>query len=128
LFSDVRVSRVGDRVVITVTENNVINRVAFEGNSAVKTETLTTEVQSKSRGPYSKAMVDADIERIKDVIAVPAVRQPRSLPGRSICQTASSMSSSPSTKAERPALRQSISSATRSILPASSVNSWRRRR
>ena len=67
LFSDVRVSRVGDRVVITVTENNVINRVAFEGNSAVKTETLTTEVQSKSRGPYSKAMVDADIERIKDV-------------------------------------------------------------
>ena len=67
LFSDVRVSRGGGRVVIIVTENNVINRVAFEGNSKVKTETLTTEVQSKSRGPYSKAMVDADIERIKDV-------------------------------------------------------------
>jgi outer membrane protein insertion porin family len=67
LFSDVRVNRGGGRVVIIVTENNVINRVAFEGNSKVKTETLTTEVQSKSRGPYSKAMVDADIERIKDV-------------------------------------------------------------
>jgi outer membrane protein insertion porin family len=67
LFSDVRVSRAGGRVVITVTENNVINRVVFEGNSKVKTETLTGEVQSKSRGPYSKAMVDADIERIKDV-------------------------------------------------------------
>jgi outer membrane protein insertion porin family len=67
LFSDVRVSRAGGRVVITVTENNVINRVAFEGNSKVKTETLTAEVQSKSRGPYSQAMVDADIERIKDV-------------------------------------------------------------
>ncbi len=67
LFSDVRVSRSGDRVIITVTENNVINRVAFEGNSKVKTETLTAEVQSKSRGPYSQAMVDADIERIKDV-------------------------------------------------------------
>jgi outer membrane protein insertion porin family len=67
LFSDVRVSRAGGRIVITVTENNVINRVVFEGNSKVKTETLTGEVQSKSRGPYSKAMVDADIERIKDV-------------------------------------------------------------
>lgn len=67
LFSDIRVSRAGGRVTISVTENNVINRVAFEGNSKVKTETLTAEVQSKSRGPYSQAMVDADIERIKDV-------------------------------------------------------------
>jgi outer membrane protein insertion porin family len=67
LFSDVRVSREGGRVIIAVTENNVINRVAFEGNSKVKTEQLTAEVQSKSHGPYSKAMVDADIERIKDI-------------------------------------------------------------
>ncbi len=67
LFSDIRVSRAGGRVIISVTENNVINRVVFEGNSKVKTETLTSEVQSKSRGPYSQAMVDADIERIKDV-------------------------------------------------------------
>ena len=67
LFSDIRVSRAGGRVIISVTENNVINRVVFEGNSKVKTETLTAEVQSKSRGPYSQAMVDADIERIKDV-------------------------------------------------------------
>ena len=67
LFSSVKVSRAGGRVVISVTENNVINRVAFEGNSKVKTETLTAEVHSKSRGPYSQAMVDADIERIIDV-------------------------------------------------------------
>src|ERR1700724_3822396 len=67
LFSSVKVSRAAGRVVIKVTENNVINRVVFEGNSKVKTETLTAEVKSKSRGPYSQAMVDADIERIKDV-------------------------------------------------------------
>ncbi|MCI0599235.1 MAG: outer membrane protein assembly factor BamA, partial [Beijerinckiaceae bacterium] len=67
LFASVKVSRAGGRVVITVAENNVINRVAFEGNSKVKTETLAAEIQSKSRGPYSRAMVDADIERIKDV-------------------------------------------------------------
>jgi outer membrane protein insertion porin family len=67
LFSDVRIHREGGRLVVHVTENNVINRVVFEGNSKVKSETLTTEVASKSRGPYSQAMVEADIERIKDV-------------------------------------------------------------
>ncbi len=67
LFSDVRVAHEGGRVVIIVTENNAINRVVFEGNSKVKTEVLSAEVQSKSRGPYSQATVDADIERIKDV-------------------------------------------------------------
>src|SRR5580658_7241388 len=51
LFSNVRVSREGGHVVIVVTENNIINRVAFEGNSKVKTETLQAEIQSKSRGP-----------------------------------------------------------------------------
>jgi outer membrane protein insertion porin family len=67
LFSDVRVSHEGGRVVIIVTENNAINRVVFEGNSKVKTEILSAEVQSKSRGPFNQATVDADIERIKDV-------------------------------------------------------------
>ena len=67
LFSDVRVRREGARVIVAVTENNIINRVAFEGNSKVKTETLSAEVQSKSRGPYSPTAVEADIERIKDV-------------------------------------------------------------
>jgi outer membrane protein insertion porin family len=66
LFADIKVRREGARVVIAVTENNTINRVVFEGNSKVKTETLSAEVQSKSRGPYSQATVDADIERIKD--------------------------------------------------------------
>jgi len=67
LFADVRVRREGNHVTVSVTENNIINRVAFEGNSKVKTETLQAEIQSKSRGPYSRATVDADIERIKDV-------------------------------------------------------------
>jgi outer membrane protein insertion porin family len=67
LFSEVRVHREGGRVVVSVAENPVINQVVFEGNSKVKTEMLDTEVASKSRGPYSQAMVDADIERIKDV-------------------------------------------------------------
>jgi outer membrane protein insertion porin family len=67
LFSSIKVKRAGGSVVISVVENNVINRVVFEGNSKVKSETLQGEIQSKPRGPFSQAMVDADIERIKDV-------------------------------------------------------------
>jgi outer membrane protein insertion porin family len=67
LFSSINVGHAGGSVVITVVENRVINRVVFEGNSKVKSETLAAEIQSKSRGPFSQAMVDADIERIKDI-------------------------------------------------------------
>ncbi len=67
LFSSINVRRAGGSVIISVVENKVINRVVFEGNSKVKPETLQAEIQSRSRGPFSQAMVDADIERIKDV-------------------------------------------------------------
>ena len=67
LFSDVRVSREGGRIVVHVSENGVINRVAFEGNKKVKSEQLEAEIQSKSRGPYSQALVDADIQRLTEV-------------------------------------------------------------
>jgi outer membrane protein insertion porin family len=66
LFSDVRVRQGRGGLVVTVVENSVINRVAFEGNSKLKGDQLSQEVQSKSRGPYSPITVQADIERIKD--------------------------------------------------------------
>ena len=67
LFSSVKVSRGGGGVVITVDENRSINRVVFEGNSKVKSEQLAGEITSKTRGAYSPTIVNADIERIKDV-------------------------------------------------------------
>ena len=36
LFSDVRIARRGAQIVVTVVENNSINRVAFEGNRKVE--------------------------------------------------------------------------------------------
>ncbi len=66
-FSDVRVSQAGGRIVVQVVENGFINRVAFEGNKKVKSEQLEAEVTSKSRGPYSPAIVQADMQRILDV-------------------------------------------------------------
>jgi outer membrane protein insertion porin family len=67
LFSDVRINRQGGRLVVTVVENPVIGRVAFEGNKKVKDEQLSSEVQSKPRGTLSRPMVQADAQRISEI-------------------------------------------------------------
>ncbi|MCK0208431.1 outer membrane protein assembly factor BamA [Starkeya koreensis] len=67
LFSDVSISSRSGRLVVTVVENEVINRVAFEGNKKVKDDQLSGEVQSKARAPLSKTTVQADTQRIIDV-------------------------------------------------------------
>lgn len=67
LFSDVRINRSGNRLIVSVVENPVINRVAFEGNKKAKDEQLKTEVQSKPRGTLSKPTVQADVQRIIEI-------------------------------------------------------------
>ncbi len=67
LFSDVNISQQGGRIVVRVSENEVINKVAFEGNKKVKDEVLAGEVQSKPRGTLSKSTVQADTQRILEV-------------------------------------------------------------
>ena len=68
LFQDVKINRgVGGRIVVSVVENAVIGRVAFEGNKKVKDEQLTAEIQSKPRGTFSRAMVQADTLRIAEI-------------------------------------------------------------
>src|SRR5262249_22425980 len=67
LFQDVRISRAGPRIIVTVVENPVINRVAFEGNKKVKDEQLSAEVQSKARGTLSRPMVQSDAQRIAEI-------------------------------------------------------------
>ena len=67
LFSDVHINQTGGRLVVTVVENPVINRVAFEGNKKAKDEQLKIEVQSKPRGTLSKPTVQADVQRIIEI-------------------------------------------------------------
>ncbi len=67
LFSDVRVDRSGADIVVTVVENPVINQIAFEGNSEIDTETLRNEVQLKPRSVFTRARVQADVQRVLDV-------------------------------------------------------------
>ena len=67
LFQDVRITPAGGRILVTVVENPVINRVAFEGNKKVKDDQLNSEVQSKSRGTLSRPTVQADVQRIVEI-------------------------------------------------------------
>ena len=67
LFQDVRINRSGSRLIVTVVENPVINRVAFEGNSKLKDDQLTNEVQSKTRGTLSRPTVQADVQRLVEI-------------------------------------------------------------
>jgi outer membrane protein insertion porin family len=67
LFADVRISHSGNRIVVTVAENPVINRVAFEGNKKAKDEQLLAETQSKPRGTLSRPTVQADVQRIIEI-------------------------------------------------------------
>jgi outer membrane protein insertion porin family len=67
LFQEVRPSIQGGRLIITVVENPVINRIAFEGNKKVKDEQLKSEIQSKERGTLSRPVVQADVARLVEV-------------------------------------------------------------
>ncbi|ABD87995.1 outer membrane protein assembly factor BamA [Rhodopseudomonas palustris] len=67
LFQDVRINQAGGRLVVTVVENPVIGRVAFEGNKKVKDEQLSAELQSKPRGTLSRPMVQSDALRIAEI-------------------------------------------------------------
>jgi outer membrane protein insertion porin family len=64
LFQDVRIRREGATIVIIIVENPIVSRVAFEGNREIDDETLTSEVQLKPRAVYTRARVQADVQRI----------------------------------------------------------------
>ena len=67
LFQDVRISQAGGRLIVTVVENPVIGRIAFEGNKKIKDEQLSSEIQSKPRGTLSRPMVQSDAQRIAEI-------------------------------------------------------------
>jgi outer membrane protein insertion porin family len=66
LFSDVnyRFNEANGTLTIRVTENPIVNQVVFEGNSKVSDKDLTKEVQIKPRSVFTRAKVQADVQRI----------------------------------------------------------------
>ena len=65
LFADVKIDlqQNGD-LVVRVVENPIINRVIFEGNSALKEEKLRDEVTIRPRGIFTRAKVQSDVQRL----------------------------------------------------------------
>ncbi len=64
LFADVKINWNGSVLTINVVENPIINRVVFEGESKVSEKDLTKEVQLKPRMVFTRAKVQADVQRI----------------------------------------------------------------
>lgn len=69
LFADVWLRREGDTLIVTVRENPIVNRVAFEGNRAVGDEVLRGEIQLRPRAVFTRAQALADRQRLLDVYA-----------------------------------------------------------
>ena len=65
LFSDVKIDlQPNGDLLVRVVENPIINRVIFEGNSALKEEKLKDEVTIRPRGIFTRAKVQSDVQRI----------------------------------------------------------------
>lgn len=64
LFADVTLRRQNDSLIVTIVENPVINRIAFEGNQKVETADLETEVALRPRVIYTRTKVQNDVQRV----------------------------------------------------------------
>ena len=67
LFADVQIQQSSGIVTVKVVENPIINRIAFDGNSKVSNKTLDEEVQLKPRMVFSRAKVQADVQRVLEI-------------------------------------------------------------
>ncbi len=67
LFADVSLRRQGDTLIVTVVENPVINRLAFEGNGEVDTADLRAEISLRQRVIYTRTKVQKDVKRILSI-------------------------------------------------------------
>lgn len=66
-FTDVRVERSGEALVVTVAENPIVNRIAFEGNRRIEDDVLEGEIGLKPRQVYTRTRVQADMARILEL-------------------------------------------------------------
>jgi outer membrane protein insertion porin family len=69
LFSNVTLRREGNTLVVTVTENPIVNKVAFEGNHKVTDEQARTVVQLRARAVFTPAQAQDDRQRLLDAYA-----------------------------------------------------------
>ncbi len=51
---------------MSVSENQLINQVVFNGNRKIKDDKLAAVVRTQPLGPYNQELINADIERIRE--------------------------------------------------------------
>ena len=64
LFSNFSIRNDAGNVVITVTENPVINRIVLEGNKRIKNDKIVPEIKLSARQIFTRSKVRADVSRI----------------------------------------------------------------
>ncbi len=65
LFSDVKLEmQPNDVLLIEVVENPIVNRVLLEGNRRLKDDKINEEIQLAARTIYTRAKVQADVQKI----------------------------------------------------------------
>jgi outer membrane protein insertion porin family len=67
LFDDVQIIPEGDRLIVRVVENPIINRIAFEGNRRLDDSVLEAEIQLRPRIVYTRARVQNAVNRILEL-------------------------------------------------------------
>lgn len=68
-FADVRLDRRGNTLIIQVRENLLINKVSFEGNSALPDKDLKAETSSSVRSVLTRTKVASDVAAMKELYA-----------------------------------------------------------
>jgi outer membrane protein insertion porin family len=67
LFRDVTIGRENGTLVISLVENPIINRIAFEGNRRIDDEDLSAELQLRPRVVFTETRVQNDVQRILEI-------------------------------------------------------------
>ncbi len=67
LFADVRMNWDGSTLTVRVVENPILNQIVIEGNSKLSEKDLMKEIQIKPRTVYTRAKVQADVQRIVEL-------------------------------------------------------------
>jgi outer membrane protein insertion porin family len=67
LFADVTIQHQGTALLVRVVENPIINRMVFEGNKRIKDDKFLDEVQLRPRVVFTRARVQADVQRMLEL-------------------------------------------------------------
>ncbi len=67
LFADVTLRKENDALIVTVVENPIVNRIAFEGNDKLEDEALLAEISLRPRVVFTRTKAQSDVQRLLEI-------------------------------------------------------------